>query len=323
MMSSPKLSVVVPTLSRPDHVRGLLLNLMDQDPRPDEVIVVDGTDTSDLRTEEVVTSFETTGFTTPHVIHIRCERGTARQRNAGLDVARGRYVALIDDDIRLQPGFFRTCVSTLEARPGVGAVCGLIPDQLLDPETNTQWRWMRRLRCFREFRPGHFDVASGHPIPRYLGGPHCGERSITVMGAGCAVWRRTVFDGGLRFDPWFTGYGMLEDVHLSLRASREWTLLELGSARCEHLIAEEGRPNAEELAFRSVVSYRYLFTEIVPTRTVRQELRWWYVQLVDLARHLRHLPSGSPDDRGAARGKVRGLLRAGRGVGSHGRAQKE
>lgn len=306
-MTFPTLSVVVPTLSRPTFVDGLLDNLALQSSAPDEIIIVDGADDADRRTEEVVRRRQTSAA--PHeLIYLRSEPGTARQRNRGVEESSGRLVAFIDDDIRLEPDFFAVCVQVLDSEPGSGAVCGLIVDQLIDRDTSAHWRWMRRLHCFGRFEPGWFDETSGHPIPRYLGGLHEEMREIEVMGAGCSVWRRSAFSEVLGFDTWFTGYGMLEDVHLSMRAARKWKLLELGTARCSHLRADEARPDQRELSFRSVVSYRYLFEEMVAEPTWGQRARWWYVQLVDLVRLIFAVPAGGEAERRAVRGKASGIL---------------
>lgn len=305
-MTPLTLSVVVPTLSRPAFVDGLLENLARQSYRPDEVIIVDGAGDDDRRTEEVVRRAQSSAGAY-ELIHLRSDPGTARQRNLGVEKARGRLVAFIDDDIRLDPVFFGVCVEALDAEPAAGAVCGLIVDQLIDREESAHWRWMQRLRCFGRFEPGWFDAASGHPIPRYLGGMHEEKREIEVMGAGCSMWRRSALIELDGFDTWFTGYGMLEDVHLSMRAARRWKLLELGTARCSHLRADEARPDQHELSFRSVVSYRYLFEQMVAEPTWGQRARWWYVQVVDLGRLVLATPGGGTAKRRAVRGKASGM----------------
>lgn len=306
-MNRPTLSVVVPTLSRPTFVDGLLENLALQSLAPDEVIVVDGAGEGDRRTEAVVRRRDQSGGL-PRLIYLTSEPGTARQRNLGAGRASGQLVAFIDDDIRLDPDFLAKCVLALGSDPATGAVCGLIVDQLIDRDASAHWRWMRRLRCFQRFEPGWFDHASGHPIPRYLGGMHEELREIEVMGAGCAVWKHSVFAEVQGFDTWFTGYGMLEDVHLSMRAARNWKLFEVGTARCSHLRADQARPDQRELSFRSVVSYRYLFEQMVADPTAVQRARWWYVQLIDLVRLVLAMRGGGDTAREAVRGKVAGVI---------------
>lgn len=275
-------SVVTPTRGRPVEVEALIANLVALERPPGELILVDGAGDDDRATEEIAARAQV-DFA---VRHIRHGGGTAIQRNVGIDAATGRYVALIDDDIRLEPDFLERIVEVFENdREGsIGGITGYITNQHLDPTTSPRWRWYRRLRLFSTYEPGRYDWASGYPINRYLQPPHDGLREIDFMGAGCAVWRREVFDSGLRFARFFTGYGILEDAHLALRASRRWRLLEHGAARCVHLRSLTGRVDGREVARKSAVNYRYVFLDLVPERSLRQEARFWLVQLVDLLR---------------------------------------
>lgn len=60
--------------------------------------------------------------------------GFARGCNAGLAVARGRHIALLNNDTELLPGCFEACVRFLDAEPGVGVV----GPQLLHPDGRLQ-----------------------------------------------------------------------------------------------------------------------------------------------------------------------------------------
>ena len=106
------------------------------------------------------------------------------------------------------------------------------------------------------------------------------------MGIGCSVWRKQVFDRGLRFDEFFVGFGVLEDAHMSLRARQEWQLFEYGRAHCQHLHAAGGRENEAMIARKTAINARYLFITIVPQRTFIQEFRFWSVQAVQVLIYL-------------------------------------
>jgi hypothetical protein len=188
----------------------------------------------------------------------------------------------------LAPDFFERIleVFSLDAEGQVGGVAGYILNQYLDPNTSPRWRWYRRLGLFSTYEPGRYDFASGYPINRYLQPPYNGVRELDFMGSGCAVWRRAVFENGLRFSDFFTGYGVLEDAHFALRARRQWKLMECGRAHCHHLCAPAGREDSRQIAWKSAVNYRFVFMDIVPQRTLSQELRFWRVQLFDLLRFL-------------------------------------
>lgn len=304
-------SVVTPTLHRPQEVAQLLADLARQSSPPHEVIVVDGAPHETQDTEEVVA---TLGPDLPFDCrYLRRGGGTAVQRNAGLDGARGDFIAFVDDDIRLDSTFLEIMMGVFKAdeRKEVGGATGYVINAHLDPKTSSRWRWYRRLRLFTTYEPGRYDYASGYPINRYLQTPHDGLREVDVMGAGCAVWRKEVFEDGLRFSLFFGGFGVLEDAHLALRARRRWKLLECGKARCVHLSSPAGRENRRILARKTAVNYRYVFIDIVSTRTWRHEVRFWRVQGFDLLRSLAYaLRHRRSDDWLTVLGKAEGIVQA-------------
>jgi glycosyltransferase involved in cell wall biosynthesis len=308
---SPEISVVTPTLGRPGEVRELLSLLALQTRLPREVALVDGAAAGDERTRRVAADL---AARLPfRLVYLRHGGGTAVQRNAGIDAAEDELIAFVDDDIRLENDFFERMAEVFasDAERRVGGVTGYITNQFLDPARSRRWRWYRRLRLFTTYEPGCYDYATGYPINRYLQPPHEGLREIDFMGAGCAVWRREVFDSGLRFSPFFTGHGVLEDAHLALRAGRRWRLLENGRARAIHLRSPGARSDLRRIGRLSAVNYRYVFVDLVPMRTLRQELRFWRVQLVDLARFGAALVR-RPSRGGVALvlGKLEGMLEA-------------
>lgn len=277
-----RISIVTPTLGRPAEIEGLLENIALQKQLPEELIIIDGAPEEDFRTSDRVAR---TAQRMPYrVRYIRRSGGTAIQRNEGIDAAVGDYVAFVDDDIRLEPDFFVRVSSVFEddLEMKVGGVAGYITNQYLDPETSRRWRLYRRLGLFTTYEPGRYDYIVGYPINRYLQPPHDAVREIDFMGAGCAVWRAEVFRDGLRFDEFFSGFGVLEDAHLALRARRKWNLVEDGKARCLHLKARSSRENGFKIGRKTAVNYRYVFLDIVPRRSIRQEGRFWLVQVVDL-----------------------------------------
>lgn len=280
-----RVSVVTPTLRRPAEVRELLANLRGQKILPYELILVDGAPQGEDETQQVVSQAGALPF---EVRYIRHGGGTAIQRNVGIDVARGDFVAFIDDDIRLEPDFFEVILEAFAADLGkrVGGITGYITNQHLDAATSRRWQWYRRLNLFTTYEPGRFDYQTGYPINRYLQPPHDGLREVDFMSSNSGVWRRDVFDGGIRFDEFFVGFGVMEDAQMSLRARRQWTLLECGRARCRHLHAIGGRETDRSVACKSAVNHRYLFITIVSKRTWIQEFRFFRVQFVQLIIYL-------------------------------------
>src|SRR5690242_2601506 len=151
------ISVVTPTLDRPDEVRQLLQNLSAQRHLPLEIILVDGGPPEMRETEHVVRGMmDTLPF---RCVYIRKGGGTAIQRNVGIDAAEGEFIAFIDDDMLLEPDFFEVMLELFaqDRTGGVGAIAGYITNQYLDPEKSPRWRWYRRLGLFTTYEPGRFD----------------------------------------------------------------------------------------------------------------------------------------------------------------------
>lgn len=283
-MSEVTISVVTPTLRRTEEIIGLLQNLAKQTVRPTELILVDGAPESESDTEQ---AFNEHQHSVPFMCHyVRHGGGTAIQRNVGVERARGRFIAFVDDDIRLEPDFFEVILEEFskDTERRVGGITGNVANEFLDPKKSRRWQWYRRFRLFTTYEPGRYDYDTGYPINRKLQPPHNGVRQVDFFGTSCALWRSEVFAGGLRFSPFFADYGVLEDAHLALRAGREWELLECGEARCLHLRSNRSRVNQRRLAWKSAVNYRYVFIDIVPHRSYKQEIRFWWVQVFDLGR---------------------------------------
>jgi glycosyltransferase involved in cell wall biosynthesis len=91
--TSPEVSVIIPTHNRSDLLELAARSVLAQDGASLEVIIVD--DGSTDNTPAVVSSFDD-----PRVRVVRHERpeGQSRSRNDGIRVARGRWIAFLDDD---------------------------------------------------------------------------------------------------------------------------------------------------------------------------------------------------------------------------------
>ena len=282
--SASNVSVVTPTFRRPTETVGLLKNLSQQALLPLEVILIDGAPAEETDTEKaVIAAAESLPFKCHYIKH---KRGTAIQRNAGIDKAVGAFIAFIDDDVRLDPEFLRTVISVFaqDEDKQVGGIVGYRTNRHFRLNEHQRWRWYRRLRLFTIYEPGRYDFQSGYPINALMQPPFKGLRKVDFMTTACAVWRREVFDSGLRFDPFFCDYGVLEDAHLSLRAGRQWKLLQCGDAHCVEMASPNGRVDRKQIGFKSVVNYYYVFQDVVRPLTWRHEVRFWRNQAFELLR---------------------------------------
>jgi len=106
---APKVSVIVPTYNRPDRLRTALASLAAQRYQDFEVIVVND---AGCEVESVIDACADRHRITT-ICHDR-NRGLAAARNSGLRVAKGAYIAYLDDDDRYLPHHLGTLVSYLD-----------------------------------------------------------------------------------------------------------------------------------------------------------------------------------------------------------------
>ena len=307
-MKNDTISVVTPTFRRPSEVKGLLENLSRQLVLPTEVILVDGTSNDDTATEKVVDKIKS-DFPFG-VKYIRHGGGTAIQRNIGIDQAIGTFVAFVDDDVRLEEDFFENIFSVFreDCQIKVGGVVGYRTNKHFSLTQSERWRWYKRLRLLSVYEPGHYDYECGYPINNNMQSPFSGTRPVDFMTTACAVWRREVFDSGLRFDPFFRDYGVLEDAHFSLRAGKVWKLLQCGAAHCEELHSPNGRVDRRKIGFKSVVNYYFVFHNVAGPLRLSQKFRFWRYQAFEFFRiGISAVRRWSRDDVSDLRGRIDGI----------------
>jgi hypothetical protein len=113
--SDPELSVVIPSWNTRALLRTCLARLDEADTPPLEVIVVDN-GSEDGSAEMVAADF-------PDAILIQNARneGFAKACNQGMQIARGRWILLLNTDTEVAPDAIRRLVSFLEANPRYGA----------------------------------------------------------------------------------------------------------------------------------------------------------------------------------------------------------
>jgi glycosyltransferase involved in cell wall biosynthesis len=130
---TPVVSVIVPTLNRPLELVESLASITGQrgvDLGDLEVIVVNDGGTP---IESVVAEARGRGLAVTAVAHPR-RLGLPSARNTGLDRARGRYVAFLDDDDVFLPHHLATALAGLEVTGVDGVVTScLVTDHRVDP----------------------------------------------------------------------------------------------------------------------------------------------------------------------------------------------
>jgi len=207
----PLVSVVIPTRNRPDRLRVALASVLAQTHEHLEAIVVNdgGADV-----EDVVASFDDA-----RVSYVKLGTGRERSaaRNAGLRLARGEYVAYLDDDDRYDPEHLETLIGTLE-RTGLDVAYG---DARRTWEVEQDGAYVTT----RVDRPYSADF----------------DRDALLVGNYipilCLVHRRSCLDAIGLFDEELDTH---EDWDLLIRLSRKYDFVHVPVATCSFSWREDG-----------------------------------------------------------------------------------
>jgi glycosyltransferase involved in cell wall biosynthesis len=107
-----EVSVIIPTFNRKERLRKALESVLQQEDTAFEVIVID--DGSTDGTGEMVTKeFPSVAYS------YQSNRGQAAARNAGIEKARGEWIAFLDSDDEWLPGKLRAQLDDFAAHPGL------------------------------------------------------------------------------------------------------------------------------------------------------------------------------------------------------------
>src|SRR5688500_6218398 len=218
------ISAVVPTLGASPLLRPCLEALRSQQP-PIEIVVVDqsaqGAPGTDIRVADAVAGLADRVVTTSGNL------GFAAGTNAGILAATGSWIATVNDDAVVAPGWAAALLGALEARPGAGSAQGVVVRRDRPGETDgAGLAWNAALQAIQL---GHAKAAPSAQAP---------TREVFGVSATAAWYRRSALaavalpDGAI-FDPRLGSYYEDADLACRLRAAG-WSAFLVPAARAEH-----------------------------------------------------------------------------------------
>jgi glycosyltransferase involved in cell wall biosynthesis len=287
-----KVSIVTPTYYRFRELPEFFSSLEVQTCVPYQVILVDGSPPYEKRSEKIILEFSKKSNL--DIEYYRKDGGTAIQRNYGVSMASGDIILFIDDDVRLKPNFIEILAGYFsnDLNKEIGGITGYRTNCYFDMMKNLRWNWYKRLGLLKIFEPGKYDISTGIPINNNGQPVFSGLREVDFMTTACTAYRKEVFDE-IKLDPFFVGYGILEDAQFSLRVKYHLgkKLFQCGDAHCIELSASSGRTGLKKIGERTVINYYYTFNSVFGPLSISQKSRFirfqlfeWFRALADLFR---------------------------------------
>jgi GT2 family glycosyltransferase len=242
------ISIVVPTLNRGSCLIDTLNDLLGQEHRPFEILVVDQSSEEDsallslCREHSRLISYHKVQFS-----------GLPLARNYGWQRARYDTIVFVDDDIRCGRSFIREHLRGL-SQPNVGMVAGGVDERISSGNCSG--------------RPGRFNSWTATPVRSFGANGTCLVQHV----AGCnfSVTRSVLLAAG-GFDEALTvGAALYEETELCLRVRKcGFDIYFNGDARLQHLAAANGGCRVPDLPryMRSLAHNRTIMIE--------RHLRWF------------------------------------------------
>lgn len=196
MDASPLFSVLIVNYNGLAHLPECLDSLRAQAFRDFEIIVVDN------GSRDGSVAFLKDNYPEARVVRSDTNRGFAGGNNFGLPQCRGKFIYLLNNDVRVEPATLAELASAIEANPGVGAFASFLINYrnpaLVDSAGDAVYT------CGKTFS------FTGYPVSLFTA-----PRFITSACAGAAAYSRRVIDKVGFFDEDF--FLNFEDLDLSFR----------------------------------------------------------------------------------------------------------
>ena len=262
---SVKTSIIIPTYNREEDLTRAIRSILDQDLLPDELVIVDDGDLSDIPLRD---ECEKAGI---RCIYFQKDTpGLTASRNAGIRLSGGDILLFFDDDVELFPEHLQALVSVYEADTDklTGAVGGVIV--LTTPMT-----WKNYVRFFLEV----IFLQSGFRAGMILPSGFCTDYEMTPFPVrtvreadflnGCAMsFRKEVFNEFSFDEELFLRYGLGEDKELTHSVSRKYRLIVTPKAKLYHHKSPAMRINSFRDGYMHMM-FNYLFF------TTHAKKGWW------------------------------------------------
>jgi N-acetylglucosaminyl-diphospho-decaprenol L-rhamnosyltransferase len=234
------LSIVIVNWNVREALRNCLNSILAQATTVElEVLVVDNA-SSDRSAEMVVQEFGDV-----RLIRNSTNVGFARANNQGIELARGRFILILNPDTVVRERSLEQMVHFADAHPDVGA----LGPMLVAENGGIDYRCARRFPTLWSDLKKRLGLA--HPVfgdNAMMDWDHTSSREVELLSGACMLVRREVIETVWMLDEGFFMFG--EDVDWCFRIRRAgWKIFYLADAVVIHLGGQSSEPVREQLVF--------------------------------------------------------------------------
>ncbi len=284
-----KYSVVVCTYMRPNDIIKMLDSIVLQSIYPDEIIIVDASNNELTKNLNLDLKYKNLQY---YYVDANT-RGSAKQRNFGITKVADSIdiICFLDDDVVLLENYFEELLNTYNTYPDALGTGGYI--------INSGINWIKKHKTYKStFIENQFDgwITKENPrnlfrkilglqsnvppgfMPLFSHGqnalPPSGKiyNAELIMSVVCS-YRKNVLDNQ-KFDNYFVGYSLYEDIALSLKIAKKGKLYINTNAKLYHYHSSFGRPNKFVYGKMVVRNGWYVWRIKNPSPKLKDRFKW-------------------------------------------------
>ncbi|MCB0445787.1 MAG: glycosyltransferase, partial [Gelidibacter sp.] len=255
---------------------------------PNEILIIDGSTNDDTKKVLKQNRYQNLLY---HKVD-KTQRGLTKQRNFGISkvASSSEIVCFLDDDVLLDPNYFKQLIKTYTLHPDALGVGGYITNEVAWLPTDGSYNskkfyyddWMREEPLRFRIRNWFGLVPDTPPcyLPSFSHGrsvsflPPSGNIYEVDHFIGCTMSFRKVIFETITFSTYFEGYGLYEDADFCLRLSKLGALYVNTNAQLEHHHEASGRPNRYRYGKMVVRNGWYIWRVKYPTPNLKMRLKW-------------------------------------------------
>lgn len=252
---SMKCSAIICTRNRKSELERCLESISRQTLFPDEVVIVDGSDTDSLPA-----LLNEQRFKQLILIYKHTDPGLTRQRNIGAGLVKGDVILYLDDDVVLENNYISEIMMIFREKnnENIGGVTGNIVNM---KQTDSKIvKIIKKIFFLSDFGNGNFKLSG---CPTYPSGKNYVRQ--TEFLSGCNMAYRASVLSEFCFDENMKGYCYWEDADFSYRVSRKYNNYYTPYAELWHFPNKPKDCNQNEIrSYYNVITQYYLFKKNIP-----------------------------------------------------------
>jgi GT2 family glycosyltransferase len=268
-----KISIVISTKNRFHDIIDCIGSIKTQTLLPDEIVIIDSSDTSELK-------LESNNIKIP-IRYFHTKIGLTKARNLGAEYSTGDIIIFLDDDVILNKVYIKEIMNIFynDLDSKVGGVTGnIIMDDI--KIQNRSFRQLTNSMIMRillamfflpKYRDGMFQPSGW---PTFINTDKISKIEI-LYGANMA-FRREVFNE-FKSDENLHGYSYMEDDDIAYRVSRKYQNIYTPFAKLIHNVSTASRDKEHTRIKMLIENSYYLFKKNFPQTLKHKFAYWWSV----------------------------------------------